>query len=105
VRRCLDQGLQVYPAEWTETASGDAELGLEHYVDRLLPTAVDAVAELGLKAIVGEVIQLPDREGCDRSREKEAFRPSPRACQPLRHARDLMSLPATYGPEKSPRAR
>ena len=44
VRRCLDQGLRVYLAEWTEPPSGDTELGLEHYAERLLPAAVDAIA-------------------------------------------------------------
>lgn len=43
VRRCLNQGMQVYLAEWTQVASADHPFGLDDYADRLLARCVEAV--------------------------------------------------------------
>jgi polyhydroxyalkanoate synthase len=43
VRRCLDRGMRVYLAEWTEPRAEEAGLGLDDYADRLILAALDAV--------------------------------------------------------------
>lgn len=43
VRRCLQQGMQVYLAEWTQVSSAEHPFGLGDYADRLLSRCVDVV--------------------------------------------------------------
>jgi|tagenome__1003787_1003787.scaffolds.fasta_scaffold20933166_3 pimeloyl-ACP methyl ester carboxylesterase len=45
VRRCLDDGLRVYMAEWLDVGNSDGGCGLEHYVDQLLMACIRAVQE------------------------------------------------------------
>jgi polyhydroxyalkanoate synthase subunit PhaC len=45
VRRCLDDGLRVYMAEWLDVGSSDGGLGLEQYIDQLLMACIRAVQE------------------------------------------------------------
>lgn len=44
VRRCLDAGLPVYLAEWTDPGPDTADFGLAEYAGRLLDDALDAIA-------------------------------------------------------------
>ena len=43
VRRCLDQGMRVYLAEWTEAGDGEPSFGLKDYGSRLLMECAEAI--------------------------------------------------------------
>lgn len=43
VRRCLDQGMQVYLAEWTDPNSAEQGWGLEKYGDTLIAACINAI--------------------------------------------------------------
>lgn len=43
VRRCLEQGMRVYLAEWTQIDGAGKNFGLAEYADRLLSSCLDAI--------------------------------------------------------------
>ena len=43
VRRCIDNGMRVYLAEWTQTGDAEQNFGLADYGERLLKACVDAI--------------------------------------------------------------
>jgi polyhydroxyalkanoate synthase len=53
VARCLEHGLRVFLAEWTDPGSDGRELGLEEYADHLLAACVRTiVAETGHRQVL-----------------------------------------------------
>lgn len=47
VQRLLDDGFQVWLAEWTEPGESDEDFGLEHYALRMLDLCLDAIRKEG----------------------------------------------------------
>ncbi|HCN90218.1 MAG TPA: alpha/beta hydrolase [Oxalobacteraceae bacterium] len=53
VRRCLQQNMRVYLAEWMPLAGSEQNFGLDEYADRLLSACLDAIAsETGQERVI-----------------------------------------------------